>query len=284
MAEPTTENKTTSRKDAIALAVETENKAENQDKDTTVDPGEKTDKPDEKETKENPKEQTEEERLESDEALKLFKALKNPDTRGTVIEFLAKNAGYEKKGALETKTDVKEAAADLTSSMKEGLGEQFEFLADKLAPAIEKYLEKKRQEDLVEIKATLEAQEREKLEGQSAKAISKLTSDFFGEDVELPSNVQNEMSKFMDKVPPSQDLSVKEYVELAFNAAIGKLGLSKADKTKDKKIEKNRSDVAGRLASDRSASRTAEAVTSPSKTMNRREAIEAAMEAASKAN
>lgn len=224
---------------------------------------------------------TEEEKLEAEEAIKLFRALKDPESRDTVIELLAKKGGYT-KAPPETKAEVKEAKKNLVGRLKESLGTEFEFLADKFAGPIEEFLNEQREEGLKEIKEKFAQDELEKVQTQVGSAISKVATDFFGEGAEIPADVQKEMSKFMDKFPISAELTPKEYITDVFQFAVSKLGITKVDKKKEERTKANRSDVGGRLtsASDRGVSTNNRVVEDPSKTltMTRRQAIQAAMD------
>lgn len=212
------------------------------------------------------------------QALQLYKALKDPKTSGDVIEYIAKQGGFVKQAAAATdKTEVKEVAADLVDLLKESLGAEFEFLGDKIAPAIKKYLTGEFEKQQADIRQALENQEREKHEVQSLKTLTKLSTDFFGEE-KMPDNVTEEMSKLMDKIKPDADMGIKEYLELIFDTAKGRLGLVKTTKSKEKKLETNRTDVAARLASDRAAERMGKPVATISKTITLKNAIQSAID------
>ncbi len=269
------EEKPVSLKDSVAAAAGELDKSTEEKK--VDEPKTQPKKEEEKKDEESPEELA--------NALQLYKALKDPETSPSIIEFIAKQGGYTKQAATaETKAEVKEVAKGLVVDLKETLGPEFEFLADKIAPAIEKHLKREFEAQQADIREKLEAQEQEKLEAQSARVLAKLSTDFFGEE-QLPDNVTQEMSKLMDKIKPEPDMSTKEYLELIFDAAKGRLGLTKANvksvKEKETKTEKNRTDAASRLASDRSGSRVGVPVASPSKTGSLKSAIQAAMDSLS---
>lgn len=214
----------------------------------------------------------------------LMLALKDPVKAPIVIKFLAEQAGYSKsevKEGPQSKTEVKELKNDILDDLREGLGEEFSIIADRLAPAIEKILNKQLEKSQADIRANLQEQEAEKLRGQSAAVIEKLTESFFGSDKELPDEVSKEMSNFMDRVAPAPNSTIKEYVEDSFHYAVGKLGLTKANKTSAEKVQRNRSDASSRLASERVPS-TSSLSKVNAKTMTRQEAIQAAIEAVNK--
>ena len=185
----------------------------------------------EKEQKEEKKETPIEEKKEGDllaeQGKQLLLALQDPAKAPIVIKFLAEQAGYSKLPVPETKKEAKEIKNDILDELKEGLGEEFSIIAERLAPAIEKILAKKLEESQADIRADLQAQESEKLRDQSARAIEKLTTGFFGEGEDLPDNVNQEMGKYMDRTPPTSDMSPKDYLDDAFHYAIGKLNIAK---------------------------------------------------------
>ncbi len=249
------------------------------DEGNAVAPKEDSPKTPEDKKEPEPKKQ-EEDPEELANALQLYKALKNPETSGQIVELIAKQGGFVKEvQKAETKAEVKEIAKDLGDLLKESLGTEFEFLADKLAPALKKYLTGEFEKQQADIRESLDNQERERLQNQSSKILTKISVDFFGEEA-LPDNVSQEMSRLMDKIPAQPDMSTKEYLELIFDTAKGRLGLTKVsakDREKESRKESNRTDAASRLASDRGAQRTGDAIEDVSKIKTRRQAIEAAM-------
>lgn len=231
--------------------------------------------------------------VETEQARQLYAALKDPSRRDGIIKYIAEQGGYVPKESLtpkEQKEEVKESKDEILDALKESLGSEFSFLAEKLGPAIGKILTRELAKSQADIRASIQEAESEKLEGQSNRALGKLTNDFFGEGADLPDNVTKGMSSFMEKFPPTPDLSISEYLDHAFYTTIGRLGLTKSGKSgsvKDKeaaadKIKRNGADASSRLASERSTSNTGRVVEDTSKIMTRKQAIEAAMEAVSK--
>lgn len=224
-----------------------------------------------------PKPEPTEEELEALQGRELVKALKDPQKAGKIIDFLATQNGYT-KGKTEKQLD--KAQESVLDDLKEALGEEFSFLADKLAPAIEKSLARKIEQSQADIRQQLLAQEQERLTSQSAGIFEKLGNAYFGPDKPIPDDISSEMSKLMDRRQPHPDESLKEYIEDIFYSVIGRRGLVKFDATKEKRITNNRNDAHSRLASDRTP--VGEPVRESSQTMTREEAIRAALEAASK--
>jgi hypothetical protein len=250
------EQKTETAKKAPAKVSEKETKVEESDEDATI----------------------------AEQGKQLMLALKDPAKAPIVIKFLAEQAGYTKseiKAAGGSETKTQELTDDILSIIKAEMGEEFDVISERMAKALNKILPQQLEKAQSDIRAKFAEQETEKLRGQSASVITKLTEDFFGNSEELPDEVSKEMSKFMDRVSPSPNSDIKEYVGDAFHFAIGKLGLQKVDKKSAEKIQRNRSDASSRLASVRVPSSDSLRKDN-SKPMTRQEAIQAAIEAVGK--
>lgn len=250
---------------------------------------------DKKEKKETPsvseksssteKNKEDEDKLLAEQGRELLLALKDPEQAPQIIKFLAERAGY-------TKAEIKAAAAgdkqesaaiadDIMDIIKSEMGEEFDVISERLGRALKKILPQQIEKSQEDIRREMQQRESETLRVQSAAELSKLTTNFFGEGEELPDNVSSEMSKYMDRVQPSANMTIKELIDDAFHFAIGKLGLTKVDKTKENKTARNRTDAVSRLASDR-VSAEANLKRGNSKPMSRQEAIKAAVEAVNK--
>lgn len=267
------------RKEAIGKAIESTDESEKKES-----PAEKPDKPVEPAKPEQEKESKEvnqEEQELTEQGRQLILALRDPQKAGVVIKFLAEQHGYSK---IETPKEVKEAKNEIVEDLKESLGTEFEFLADKLAPGIEKILKKQLAASQADIREQFKVQEAEKLRTQSASALENLSDSFFGKGEILPDEVAKEMSKYMDRVQPNPTSSVKEYVEDAFHSAIGKLGLVKTDKDKKERISRNRNDASSRLNGAPERVPSDDNIRGNPKPMSRQQAIQAAIDSVGKEN
>src|SRR5207247_474715 len=96
-------------------------------------------------------------------AKNLYKALNNPDPNIQLkaLRMLANAANMDLK-EIETKKDIKEAEKDLVALLKEGLGE-FDFLAEKLGPVLEKALKSYVAKETEPLKLAHQAAKDEKL-------------------------------------------------------------------------------------------------------------------------
>lgn len=220
---------------------------------------------------------------EQEQARQLFAALKDPDKAPAVIEYIASQNGYARKIAeAETKKEITEVKKDLTSLLTEALdsdGAGLGALAKLIAPVIDKFVDEKLKENTDDIRKTLAKEEEGKLTTAAAVKQKALAQDFFKKD-EIPDEVLNDMNKMMDRVSPSKDMSVEEYIETIFYAVAGKRGLTKGTVINQQKIEKNRNDAPSRLASGSSHSPVQGE--NGTKKMSLQQSIEAAMEAAAK--
>lgn len=192
--------------------------------------------------------------LEEEQARQLFAALKNPEQAPTVLDFLAKQGGYTK---VETKADVKEAKKDIVGQLKEALGPDMDYLAEKLGPVIDKYLGEKLEENTKDIRQKVEATEEAKHREEATAAMGKLAKDNFNAD-EIPDNVAQEMNRLMDNFPPPNVkgkgvMPTGEYLEYIYHMAAGKLGIQPTNKQQEDRRSRNRNDAPSRLASGASA-------------------------------
>lgn len=155
-----------------------------------------------------------------------------------IIDTLASKNGYSK---IETKQEAKEAKIEIKNELAEALGEDYPDLANKLGPAIDKYVARKLEEGTADLKSSLQAGEQEKLEARSDATFVKISEDFYdGKDV--PTEVDTEMAKLMGKYKPEAGQGIEEYVMDIFHLATAKLGkvpLGSASKTAAAAAKKN---------------------------------------------
>lgn len=215
---------------------------------TTTSDQSPTDKVEDK--KEDKKEEGE---TEAEQAQKLWAALKNPETSGKVLEFLAQQAGYTKPP--ETKAEVKEQKNEILDILKEELGEEFSFLSDKLSKGIERILESKLKESTQDIRKELEQEQVSKLTKEAETASSELADKYFDKK-ELPKDVQKDMEALMTRYHPSPGQSVKEYLNELFEIVAQRNNIKLSSKEDRKKTDKNRNDVASQLGRNTSGKGT----------------------------
>lgn len=222
-------------------------------------PEEKIEKPlEEKKTVEKVKEELPEEdgkdelgltKNDVTEARRLLAALRDPAKAPAVVKFLMEASGVQ---APETKTEAKEVRKALTEELKEALGPELAYMADKMGPIFEKFLNEKITEvqDKNEQRFSEAAIERETVVANNAQA--ELADELFGTK-ELPDEYVKAVSALIDEYKPKQGQTTKSYLKDMFHLAAGRLGkpITKQQKSGEtKKVEQNRTDASSRLASE----------------------------------
>lgn len=218
------------------------------------------------------------------EAEQLYNLFKDPEKAPAVIDWLARQAGYDKI-KVETKQDVKEIKKDIKGILEEKLGPELSFLADKLAPAIDDILKEKLDEHTKDIRETLQQGELDKIAQQSETALESLSKEWF-DDKEPPKEITARINELIDEMPAAKGMTAAKYMERLFLIAVGEKGLTKKSATSSsdatvKRAATNRNDAPSRLASDRGA-RSQQETTLPTRKMNLADAVALAAETVSK--
>jgi len=154
-----------------------------------------------------------------DNAVQLFKAVNDPQRAGATIKFLQDN--WEQHNAQLAKTH-EPTVAEL---VRAELGDEFGQFAEKLAPAIEKVIERKMQP--VQHRFAAEAQE--KATAENLNHTVAFAQEFLGED-SLPVALSDEMTKIVGIMPPAQGVSPKDYIYTIGKVAMSNLNMSKITK------------------------------------------------------
>src|SRR6267154_400202 len=189
----------------------------------------KTEEPETKElgTKEDTEKESpkiKESELRDDEvafAKNLYKALNNsdPNVQLKTLKLLANAANMDLK-EIETKKDIKEAEKDLVALLKEGLGE-FDFLAEKLGPVLERALKSYVAKETEPIKQAQQLIEDEKLRDEVSSAVDKA----FGEYTNA-TEVKDEVIQLMDNFKPSAKMAHKDYFRSLIILAASNKGIT----------------------------------------------------------
>lgn len=205
----------------------------------------------------------------------LFAALKDPSKAPIVIKFLAEQAGI-----ITTKEQAKEAKDDVETVLKDALGPEFEIISKRLAPAIDKIINKRLEEGLADTRAKMSATQEARLTDEAEIAQKEIARTYFDADT-IPDDILNAMSKQMDRQPPSSTVSVGDYINDIFAGVAFRKGITvKRADTRAARVNNNRTDVASRLASERRGSPSA-GDKLPSK-MSLNDAVTAAVEQVSR--
>lgn len=186
------------------------------------------------------------------QARQLLAGLKDPKKAPAIVKFLVDASG------IETPTTVKEVKAAkkaLTQELKEALGDDLAFVADKMGPILEKYLK----EEVDEVQQRNEARFNEQALEKNVQAADAAQIKIYGEyfaNGQPPQEFINQLTILIDEIPPRQGETTESFLRDRLFIAAGRLGKpltkiqSSAAKPSTAKIEKNRNDVASRLASD----------------------------------
>lgn len=225
-----------------------------------------------------------EEDLDTEYGKTLIKALRDPEQAAAVIDFLATKAGYTKQNIV-TKQDVKEAKSDLMEILERNLGEEFKFLAPKLAPAIKESLETllAQNDKTSDLRARIEKQELRDIQIETATTHTNLSREWFGSD-DMPKEVITAMSEAMDEFPPTDpNMSAERYYRRIFSLVVGELGLTKKGSNKSDKVERNKQDFAARNLSAQNKGTTPEVNGVPRK-LSLKDAVELAVQQVEQSN
>lgn len=202
------------------------------------------------------------------QAKALFKLLKDPNTQKATLEVLAKQAGLiDKEGEpTKNKTETKKAAKKFQDGLKEALGEKLAFLADKLGPFLEKYINEIRSETNEGIQNLSKVQ----IENETEAALNKLSKETKG----MSRKFESKMAELTSKLKPQDGVSTYDYLKNLYTiASSGSSAASVKGQIADR-IRKNRSDAPSRLASSGGEK---ESLRVPKKTLTSREAAEYAL-------
>lgn len=173
------------------------------------------------------------------QAKSLYKLLKDPNTAGLVIKQLAEKEGLLNK--VETKADVKAARKDLKEIIKEKLGKDFAFLADKLGEVFESVLEEER----INNKAELSRIEASTLEDKTQGILDKFARETKGESRKH----ENRMIELMDKFVMGNNVTLEDYLRgLYAQATAGRQSATVKGQMADR-ITRNSKDAVSRLQS-----------------------------------
>lgn len=190
----------------------------------------------------------------------LVQALRDPEKAAAVIDFLATKAGYT-KGTVTTKAEAKEAKEEINDILERNLGEEFKFLAPKLAPAIKETVEKllEGRSDNADLRARVEKQELKEIQNETAETHVALAQEWFGAD-EMPQKVVDAMSSAMDEFPPTDpNMAPSRYYKKIFSLVVGEMGLQKKTQRGDR-VARNREDSVARNLSAQNRGVTPETV------------------------
>lgn len=208
------------------------------------------------------------------EAKQLFAAIKDPQKAPIVIDFLARQLGYQPP---ETKKEAQSQTKDIVDELKESLGPELEYIADKMGPVIKKHLNNQVEAARAESQAHINQIQTERLETQFDKVQKALAKQYFS-DGQIPEKLASEMLGIMDILTPSEKQTPEQYLEDVMFLAARRTGTEVKKLTQQQKIERSRNNVPSRLQESKVAPRSAQPEVLNSKTrMTLDDSIRAAM-------
>ena len=274
MSKEIKEEKEDTRKEAIAKAIDTAT--------------EKETKEEVKETKEELeiKEELEDEvdPVELDNALKLFRALNDPETGPSIIKVMAEKAGISSDS---TKKEVKAVTKTINDVVMEKLGPDFSVLGGKLSEILETVV------PAIVAQVAKPIQERTLANEQAIakKELGIALDASFSKYDEVPEKVQRKVSALIDEMPPKPGSDPETYFDRIVKIAADELDIKlvkskskekeESPEKKQEKIVRNKRDAFSRLASEGTAE-VKEGMTAPKEFKSRKAAIEDAMAAVEK--
>ena len=233
-------------------------------------------KPETQESEEEESEETEGEESDSEAeepeeddsaaAIQLYKALTNPKTSRGVLAALAEEAGLS---IASKETTRAEAIQSATEVLRESLGKDYAFLADRLGPAIDKLLKNGTSDPKVE---RLERELAEIKQGTVMREINSALSDLYEKHPDAK-DVEKQMLRLMDEVLPGPNTTGKAYIKHIYNLASEQSRLKSATKKTIDKMKANANDATRRASLEANATR----VKSGSALPNLKEAVRAAI-------
>lgn len=166
-----------------------------------------------------------------DKALRLFDALSDPNIGKSVVEDLARRAGVI--GAQEGKTE-KQITSTVVDILKESLGTEYEFLADRLAVGIDKIVKQTVTEQIKPV----QAQTQEAVERAVAAEVDAVFEKFHTAHKDAK-DYDKEMTELSKKLPYTGDYPMEEYLENLYKIVTTDKKEAKVIKQTVDKINKN---------------------------------------------
>jgi len=176
-------------------------------------------------------EQTKDEIAEAAQALNLFKLLKNPTSAKAIIRTLAEEHGIVLTGK-ETPKQEDRKVRSIKGLVKEKLGDEYAFIADKLGDVFE--------EALAEERATLNARF-DDLNAKNAEKEAEAAFEWLQNEHEDANNYEQVIVTLMEEVPPG-NMGAKKYLETLYIIAKGREGKAASSKKLAQKITRNSTD------------------------------------------
>lgn len=204
------------------------------------------------------------------DAKALFKSLKDPNTRGGIVQVLAQHEGLiqQQVEKAETKAEIKEVKDDILEAILEAYGKDLEFLAEPTAKALKAVVSKLVDAQVKDVREKLEQTEVENSNAEIGGALDQLYLDF-----PEAKKFEKQMYEEMENISPSANIKPYDYFKKIYALVSGKT----PEKAQPKK------ETAGplsRLGGMRSNSSDGESANTGK--MSLKDAVQAALESQSK--
>jgi len=195
---------------------------------TPVEETEETEEsPEEEETAEDHREE-----IETQEAIQLYNALKDPQSAQTIIKLIADQHNLDL--SVDTKKGARETQRDVVKIFEDALGDDYKFLAPKIGPAIEQAINVK----LQDVKNS-------QMERDVDNAVSWLSKETDGDsDKHI-----DEIAALSNELVMAPNGDVKQYLKRLYSIASSGKAKTAAKRGIASKIARNRKDAGDRLAS-----------------------------------
>lgn len=220
---------------------------------------------------------TEESKLsaqETQEGINLARALKDPTLGPALIDYLATKSGYTKG---ELKAALKEPDKEtLIDDLSEALPPGFEYLGEKLLPAIKKYVDSKVEANTKDIRETANAAQIRHLEGVITDAQIDFSKQYY-DGKALPNDLLTEVNRLSNIYTPQPGADPKDHVLNLLHMAKGRVGTTKASNTKTPAKQANAS-VPNVLAAQKTVTPTSSGNGKPQK-LTLKESVDQALSA-----
>lgn len=165
---------------------------------------------------------------ERNQGINLAKALKDPTLGPALIDYLATQAGYTKgeiKKAVQT-GNTESIVDDLADALPPG----FEYLGEKLLPAIKKLVENQVEAKTKDIRESASAAQLKHLEGVITDAQKEFSTQYYdGKD--LPESLMKEVNRLSNIYTPQPGADPKDHVLNLLHMAKGRVATTKNDKS-----------------------------------------------------
>lgn len=173
------------------------------------------------------------------EAKNLYKALRNPASSRAVLAALAEQAGLLSEQRVIKPREEAAAKKEIKQILKDALPENMQFLADQLGPAMEAVFEQHN----AEVEERFKSVQLTQIEAKTTQAMRDLARATKGESVKL----ENKMATIAKTMPPSDSISIDEYLANLYLLAGGKMPDKGNKDDKTSRVQRNATDVSSRL-------------------------------------